>query len=140
MKTRAKEDSVAYSPEYYQANKAAYAAKSKVWRETNPIKASENRRRYYEANKKKELEYSTNYNRFHKLGMTKEEYDVLLEKQKGVCAICHQQCSRALAADHDHATGKIRGLLCNKCNRGLGYFRDSHALLIEAADYLLECS
>jgi len=75
-----------------------------------------------------------------KYNMTVEEYDALLEKQNGVCAICQEACTtgRRLAVDHCHETGKIRGLLCTKCNNGLGSFRDSVKLLYRASDYLEE--
>lgn len=131
-----REVSVAYSPEHYLANKAQYAAKSKAWRQANSVKAAENRRRYYEENKEKELAYSTIYNRKKKIGISEEEYQQLLLNQSNVCAICDKPCTRALAVDHDHTTGKIRGLLCNKCNRGLGYFQDNPALLEQAYFYL----
>jgi DNA repair ATPase RecN len=127
---------VAYSPAHYQANKAAYAAKSRAWREKNKERAKANRKRNYEENKERNLLYSTNYNRLRKIGITPEQYSSLLQEQKGVCAICHQTCSRALAADHDHTTGKIRGLLCNNCNRGLGHFKDNSDNLKAAIEYL----
>lgn len=65
-------------------------------------------------------------------------YQFMLEKQKGVCAICGQKCKsgRALAIDHDHETEEVRGLLCGKCNRGLGLFGDSSKLLLDASNYL----
>ena len=61
----------------------------------------------------------------------------LREKQMGVCAICgyDQPDDRDLAIDHDHITGTVRGLLCTRCNMGLGYF-SSIELLKAAADYL----
>lgn len=70
------------------------------------------------------------------LGLSPYEY--ILEKQKRVCAICKKVCStgRALAIDHDHKTEKVRGLLCGKCNRGLGLFNDCALLLLEASKYL----
>lgn len=131
-----KEALVAYSPEHYKANKEKYAAKSKAWREANPNKAKDYRRKYYEENKDKELEYSTKLNRFRRTGVTEEQYQARLEVQKGVCAICSQKCSKALAADHNHITGKFRGLLCNNCNRGLGHFKDNPLLLLSATKYL----
>lgn len=78
------------------------------------------------------------YNLKHKFGMTLDAYNELLELQGGTCAICHQGCpsGKRLAVDHDHETGKIRGLLCLKCNVGLGSFRDSYTLL-EAAQWYL---
>lgn len=77
-------------------------------------------------------------------GITIEEYNAILEKQKGVCAICGEKETakgnggivRNLAVDHDHETGEIRGLLCSNCNNGLGRFKDSPNLLTNAIDYL----
>lgn len=57
-------------------------------------------------------------------------------QQKGRCAICDRVLDSRPHLDHDHATGAIRGLLCASCNLGLGFFRDSHALLVGAAYYL----
>jgi hypothetical protein len=74
-------------------------------------------------------------------GMALDEYDVMFAAQGGVCAICLrpptvQQRKANLAVDHDHATGKRRSLLCNRCNLGLGYLDDDSALLHAAARYL----
>ena len=78
-------------------------------------------------------------------GITIDDYQSMLEKQKYVCAIC---CEREvevnhktnnindLSVDHCHSTGKVRGLLCTKCNQGLGCFKDSKDLLRRASDYL----
>ncbi len=73
-----------------------------------------------------------------KYDMTPESYAVLLEKQGGVCAICLGVCSmgRRLSVDHDHSTGKVRGLLCGGCNVGIGRFKDDPALLRAAITYL----
>lgn len=70
-------------------------------------------------------------------GLTQEGYDAMLEEQGGVCAICGASPNgKNLAVDHDHVTGKVRGLLCFKCNYGLGYFQDSRDLLAKASEYL----
>jgi len=63
-------------------------------------------------------------------------YCELWKKQKGCCAICGVKSERQLLVDHDHKTGKIRGLLCRDCNVGLGYFRDSKESLKKAIKYL----
>lgn len=55
-----------------------------------------------------------------KLGCSKKEYYKMMELQNERCAICRRQDKIRLAVDHDHETGKIRGLLCGTCNRGLG--------------------
>lgn len=66
-----------------------------------------------------------------------EQYAAMLAEQHGVCAICASPPSgRALAVDHNHATGKIRGLLCGNCNRGIGNLQDSIGLLYAAINYL----
>lgn len=55
-------------------------------------------------------------------GLDYTQYEAMLTKQKGVCALCYQpnQRGRRLAVDHDHETGQVRALLCNRCNVSLG--------------------
>ena len=77
-------------------------------------------------------------------GMTLEQFEQRLAAQNGVCAICgepERACSRQgrikrLAVDHDHATGRIRGLVCHGCNRALGYFNDNPNKMRAAIAYL----
>jgi hypothetical protein len=59
---------------------------------------------------------------FNEFGITPQNYAALAEKQQNLCAVCKRinVANRALAVDHCHATGKIRGLLCNPCNMLLG--------------------
>lgn len=79
-----------------------------------------------------------------KYGIGIEDYASLLSGQAGVCLICSEPPDseaadprrRALCVDHDHLTGRIRGLLCWKCNVGLGSFRDSEEILAKAIEYL----
>ncbi len=75
-------------------------------------------------------------NHLRKYGITPEVYETMLIEQRGVCAICGGVDSRKLAVDHCHSTGRVRGLLCGTCNRGLGNFRDSTELLERAKGYL----
>lgn len=77
-----------------------------------------------------------------KYGLTLSEYDDILESQGGLCAICktddprgHSKAGR-FHVDHNHTSGAVRGLLCHDCNTGLGFFKDSTALLEKAKDYL----
>jgi hypothetical protein len=70
--------------------------------------------------------------------ITVDEYNEMLANQHGVCAICNTTCPSFdnLAVDHNHATGKVRGLLCKPCNTGLGAFKDRPDLLNLAIIYL----
>ena len=94
---------------------------------------AQHRKRYHE-NKENYRDYT--YKR--KYGISLEEYDTLFSLQKGLCAICDGECpsKRSLAVDHDHVTGKVRGLLCANCNRGLGLFKDKIEALQKAVVYL----
>lgn len=81
-------------------------------------------------------------------GITLEDYEILLQNQNGCCAICSTTTNTIkqtkitsnkylhFAVDHNHNTGKIRGLLCNQCNRALGMFKDDPTLLLKALNYL----
>ena len=72
-----------------------------------------------------------------KFGINSNDYKELNLLQKGLCAICKKTSKFFnLAVDHDHNTGKIRGLLCENCNRALGLFYDSPEFLINAAKYV----
>ena len=71
--------------------------------------------------------------------MTPEQYDEMLQKQNGTCALCDRTESnpnKRLCIDHDHTTGKIRGLLCDNHNRAMGLFKDSIEDLEKAIVYL----
>jgi len=73
-----------------------------------------------------------------KFGITLDDYTGILKFQGGRCAICRSTRSgvRKFHVDHDHQTGKIRGLLCHLCNAGLGCLRDSPKILSAAIGYL----
>ena len=74
-----------------------------------------------------------------KWGITGMQYKTMLKSQKGVCAICGKaniNKNRRLAVDHCHKSNKIRGLLCGKCNIGIGQFNDNPKLLRKAALYI----
>lgn len=72
-------------------------------------------------------------------GITPEKYDEMLVAQGGLCKICRGSDNGPwgkLAVDHCHKTGRVRGLLCAKCNKGLGQFNDNPELIRLAAAYL----
>lgn len=82
-------------------------------------------------------EYVRTAGLWQKYGLTLEDYNNLLEKQNKVCAICEQPPSKQfLYVDHCHATGRVRGLLCNRCNTALGLLNDSVELFERSIEYL----
>jgi hypothetical protein len=73
-------------------------------------------------------------------GITLEDYVDLFSKQNGVCAICLEECKtrKSLSVDHNHSTGKVRGLLCNRCNRAIGMLNDDTDILERAKQYIIK--
>ena len=76
-------------------------------------------------------------------GITPEEYEEMHERQRGVCAICGRAEKRRLngrvtrlSVDHDHETGRVRGLLCWACNRAIGLLQEDRRVLEHAISYL----
>lgn len=74
-------------------------------------------------------------------GISENEYNAMLLNQNNSCLLCRTEFSdtwgaNAPVVDHCHNTGKVRGILCNECNRGLGYFHDNIKALENAVDYL----
>lgn len=76
----------------------------------------------------------------HKYGLSLSDFDTLMLNQYGCCKICDKpfEKNKRLTVDHNHQTGKVRGLLCTKCNVGLGHFNDCPILLKKALNYLLK--
>jgi len=111
----------------YRNDRAAYAREfQKRMRENNPFHA---------------MKYS-----LRKYGLTIDKYLEMHDTQNGVCKICFQEEKsidpktkriRRLAVDHCHETGKVRALLCSKCNAGLGHFMDNIENMQKAIEYLI---
>jgi hypothetical protein len=101
-------------------------------------KIAERMRAYNEANKDKVQQWARQNDLQRKYGITTAEYDALLARQNGGCAICRRRPkeNERLCVDHCHITGLIRGLLCHSCNIALGRFRDDQTSLIAALAYL----
>ena len=73
---------------------------------------------------------------FRKYGLTEKQFRALKRAQENRCAICGARLSGKICVDHDHTTKKVRGLLCHKCNTGLGFFEDDPIRLLRAIWYL----
>lgn len=78
------------------------------------------------------------YHLKHRYGIGAVEVDSMVKQQGGVCAVCREGAPEHV--DHDHATGKVRGIWCFNCNGGLGQFRDRIDILERAIDYLRSSS
>jgi len=113
---------------------------STKWAKENPEKRKTTYKKYEENNKPKRR----NWHLVKTYGITLTEYDSILKSQNNVCAICGEKESntnnngsiKPLSVDHNHKTGDVRGLLCDKCNNGLGKFRDNIEILNKAIKYL----
>jgi len=140
------------TPEYY-AHQRAYmrsrrAAQSEAerlreykdresWRAKNLEKVRAQQRARYRARPEQMKEKQLRRD----FGIGLSEYNSMLAVQGGLCAICRTDKPGGTSkgyfyVDHDHATGKVRALLCQSCNSGLGAFKDRHDLLVLAAMYL----
>lgn len=110
---------LAYQKEHYQLNAEEIKQYGKNWRKAN-------------------LEYTKNYDRLRKYGLTPEEFFALLDSQNHCCAICDKPLTKTLHThvDHNHATGLVRGVLCHGCNTGIGLFKESILSLEKAIQYL----
>lgn len=132
-----KDEHKATNERWGAANKERVRAAAAAWREKNRDKMRDLVRRWQQEFPEK-VRAKTQRSRwkYQGLDMTPERYKVVLTEQAGVCAICKRPDTRALAVDHSHQTGKVRGLLCGNCNRGLGMFADDPARLAGAISYL----
>lgn len=102
------------------------------------LKCSIRRKRNSKENSDKESLKAIKY-RFKTYGLTLQDYQNLYEKQNGYCPICNKHQSefaRSFDIDHCHTTGKVRSLLCNLCNSGIGHLKDNITYLQRAITYL----
>jgi hypothetical protein len=126
----------ATSKDRYQRDPEAAKQRVEAWRKANPEKYELQKKRWRESGKKKINDRRSYLKRT--FGITLEQYEQMLEEQGGVCAICERPPSEkySLHVDHDHFTGRIRGLVCFPCNEGLGLFQDDPDLLKRAIAYV----
>lgn len=102
-------------------------------------KKSNYKRKLYPEMDRTDKEFVYYSQMLHKYGITRDELQVLLDKQGNKCAICSRsqdELGYKLYLDHCHTTDKNRGLLCRECNTGIGYFKDNPDLLNSAITYL----
>ena len=102
-------------------------AKRRAYTKYNQKRQATNyHKKYYLENKQRWKKYS-----YEKYGITEDDYNQMLKEQNHGCASCGQSCpsKKDLAIDHDHETGRVRGLLCMKCNTALGLLNDDPATI-----------
>lgn len=112
---------------------------SKAYRKANPEWWKRKKAEYYERNPQ-----AKNFERWRRFakknGISPDAIIGYVKSHNGLCDICGEESKDLvhpeLHLDHCHATGNVRGRLCNRCNAGLGQFRDSPELLIRAIEYL----
>lgn len=120
---------------YEKADPDKYNAQVRACRAKRRPEYNETQRIWRESRKDRVREYEL----WKRYKITAEQYAVMLQKQVGSCAICAANDNgdgRSFYVDHCHQTGNVRGLLCHKCNTGLGSFKDNAQLLAKAASYL----
>lgn len=138
MKTCSKCNQELSLTEFYKRDQTRYRSACKK------CEVAANLERYRKTGGKAAQAVRSRKHNLKKYGLTAEQYDLMLESQGGVCAICSTEGAfesrqgYRLFVDHCHITGNVRGLLCHSCNAGLGHFRDSTQLLETASRYLNE--
>lgn len=124
----------------YWTNPEVSREKLRVWHHENKDKKSKSFKKWAERNKQRLRD-----NRLSRVyGLTNDQYIQMFESQLGLCAICGDEQqgitkdgdTRFLCVDHCHKTGKVRQLLCVKCNTGIGQFKDDPSILKKAIAYL----
>ncbi len=130
---------------HYAINSQKYINYSNQYKLNNPEAVKQTRRLYERRKFIQRKAWTLKY----KFNITIEQYDSMLLEQKNCCAICkrkesarvknakdNQETIKSLSVDHCHISGKLRELLCDSCNRGLGFFKDSIESLKQAILYL----
>ena len=120
--------------EYYETYRERILTRNKEYRGRSLEQISENKARYYRENKEVILEKMAAKD----FGITVEEVRDLRKLPCRICGTEKCKSGRAIAIDHCHETGRIRGVLCANCNTGIGLLNDSPELLRNAASYLEE--
>jgi Autographiviridae endonuclease VII len=116
--------------------------RSREWIEANPERAREKDRRVYQHRAERVRQAKLDEHLRRKYGLERADFDRMLAEQRNCCRICGREPngktrqSSTLHVDHDHATGRVRGLLCGKCNTMVGLAGEDPAVLLAAVKYL----
>jgi hypothetical protein len=128
-----REDRNAQIRAYQRRNAEKERTRKRVYRIQHAAEIRAKKRIYERAHPEK----TRSWIRVARYGITPAVYEAMLQRQGGVCAICGELSKRGrLCIDHDPRTGRVRGLLCRKCNLGIGHFEDNADFLAQAIEYL----
>jgi len=142
-----------YNKNYYILNKKKINDKNNLWyKNCDQEKRRKHYQNWYIKNREKVLEKQKNKSKSKikdlslksRYGISLNDFNRLLKKQNSKCKICRlkevakatQNKIKSLSIDHNHTTGKIRGLLCQNCNAGIGLFKENINLLKKVINYL----
>ena len=124
---------------YYQEHKQEISKYNKQYRDKHKDKIRATSKKYWSTRKDKKKAYDRSRRLRIGFDMSIDEYNILLQKQNGVCAICKSYPkSKPLHVDHNHKTGKIRRLLCFSCNSIIGLAKEDINILTRMIEYLRE--
>jgi len=115
--------------------KACSAKRLQKWRSKNPQKVKEGIKRNYDNDK----DAYRNRSLIYKYNITLEDYNIMLNNQKGLCRVCgidRMNLRKNLSVDHCHKTGKVRGLLCERCNTALGLLKEDIKIMRNLINYM----
>lgn len=140
-----------YPSSIKQPCRSCTSDRAKAKRSINPdrqrLQERESWRRRFDVNGEKKRFSSMGWRLKYKFGITLDVFLAMIQKQEGKCAICHSDVEsltsgkgrrNAACVDHDHETGKVRGVLCHSCNTGIGLLGDNIEILEKAIEYLKE--
>jgi Recombination endonuclease VII len=116
---------------------SAFGLRTRKWK--NKEKSREAKHLHSACRRCRNVHYS-NHMIKKRYGIDRDQYWAILKAQNGACALCEKPCvtGKNLAIDHDHETGKVRGLLCMRCNRAVGLLRDSAEAALKLYSYLMK--
>lgn len=120
----------------YFANPQPAIERSRLWQRENRERHRAWQRAYRAANRERIQRRNRDRHLSKKYGIVSDEFDLLVQAQLNLCAICLRYFGKQLHVDHDHSSGRIRGLLCGKCNKAIGLLDDQPRSAQAAAKYL----
>ncbi len=126
----------ALSKQRYRKNPRPAIRRAQEWRAQNLERHQASQRKRREERRDELREKDRRRWLSAKYGLTPDDFNELLARQQGACAICGRVMGKDLHIDHDHATNTVRGLLCGSCNRGIGLLQENQKHLRKASVYL----